>query len=75
MTDIPSTSWLITVDEAAKLLRISRSKLYQMIARGEVPHVRLGGGAGEQDRGAIRINPISLREWLEQLEGSKTPTS
>jgi excisionase family DNA binding protein len=65
--------WLITIAEAAKLLGISRTKLYTMVARGHIPYVRFCADTGELDRGAIRFNPITLQEWLKQLEESKTP--
>ena len=32
----------ITVAEAAKLLRVGRNALYEAVARGEVPHLRIG---------------------------------
>lgn len=34
---------ILTVKEAAAILRISQSKLYQMVKDGKVPHVSLGG--------------------------------
>jgi excisionase family DNA binding protein len=33
---------VLTVDEAARLLRIGRSSCYRAIARGEVPSIRVG---------------------------------
>ncbi len=47
---------LLTVPEAAKLLRISRNLAYDLVARGEIPAVRLGR--------VIRIPRGSLGEWL-----------
>ena len=35
-------SLLLTVPETAKLLRISRNLAYELVARGELPAVRLG---------------------------------
>lgn len=67
------TPWLITVEEAAKLIGISRSQVYKMIARREIPHVRFGGDMGEVERSSVRINPITLREWLQHLEESSMP--
>jgi excisionase family DNA binding protein len=32
----------LTVDEAAKVLGISRALAYELIARGEIPNLRLG---------------------------------
>ena len=36
------TDDVLTVEEAAKLLRIGRNALYDAISRGEVPHLRVG---------------------------------
>jgi excisionase family DNA binding protein len=33
---------VLTVDEAAKLLRVGRNTLYEAIGRGEVPYLRIG---------------------------------
>ena len=33
---------LLTVPETAKLLRISRNLAYELVARGELPAIRLG---------------------------------
>jgi len=32
----------MTVEEAAKLLSIGRNQAYEGVARGEIPHVRIG---------------------------------
>ncbi|MFD0856516.1 helix-turn-helix domain-containing protein [Actinomadura adrarensis] len=37
------TRLLLTVQEAAQALAISRSKLYELIASGELPSVRIDG--------------------------------
>ena len=37
-----SATLLLRVTEAARLLGVSRSTLYQLIAKGEIPVVRLG---------------------------------
>jgi excisionase family DNA binding protein len=34
--------WLVTLPEAARLLGVSRSKLYELVAAGELPTVRIG---------------------------------
>ncbi|HZU60732.1 MAG TPA: helix-turn-helix domain-containing protein [Solirubrobacteraceae bacterium] len=48
---------LLRVEEAARLLRIGRSKLYQLLARGELPVVRIGR--------SVRIPRRALEEWIE----------
>ena len=53
MTDGPI---LLTVPETARLLRISRNLAYELVARGELPAVRLGR--------VIRIPRSELDDWL-----------
>ena len=49
---------LLTVPETAQLLRISRNLAYELVARGELPAVRLGR--------VIRIPRSELDDWLEK---------
>lgn len=51
---------LITAKEAIKRLGISRTRFYEMTARGEIPHVRLGG--------SIYCRPSQLNRWVEEIE-------
>jgi excisionase family DNA binding protein len=37
-----TTTYLLRVEEAAEALQMSRSKLYEMIASGEIPSVTIG---------------------------------
>jgi excisionase family DNA binding protein len=48
---------VLTVDEAAGLLRVNRKTLYELIQRGELPGVRRLGRA-------IRIHRPTLIRWL-----------
>ena len=48
---------LLTVAEAAKLLRLSRSQVYNLVSAGQLPTVRLG------PRG-IRIPRQALLDWI-----------
>ena len=52
--------WLLRVEEAAELLGISRSFVYDLISSGQLPSVRIGG--------CRRIWAVQLREWLEQQD-------
>lgn len=47
---------VLTVAEAAKLLRIGRNTLYDAIGRGEVPHRRFGK--------TIRLSRSALMVWI-----------
>jgi excisionase family DNA binding protein len=48
---------LLTVDEAAEYLRISRRQVYNLLAAGELPHVRVGS--------RVRFDREALRAALE----------
>jgi excisionase family DNA binding protein len=50
---------LLTVTEAAKLLRISKSQLYLLIEQRRIPHIRL-----TQKRVVIR--ETDLISWLQK---------
>lgn len=54
---------LYTVAEAAKVLRMSRSKLYELIARGKITHYRSGG--------IIVLRDSFLEEYLDSIEQKK----
>jgi excisionase family DNA binding protein len=56
------------VKEAAGRLEVSQSTVYELCARGLLPHVRVGAG-----RGAIRINEDDLRAYLESCRAVKPP--
>lgn len=53
---------LLRFDEAARLLRISRSRLYEMVARGEVPGVVTFGRSR-------RISRVALERWVDEQAG------
>jgi excisionase family DNA binding protein len=55
------TQWqplLITVEEAAQMLSMGRTKLYDLIRYEGFPVVRFGK--------MVRIRPSDLHEWLEK---------
>ena len=52
---------LLTVDEVAERLRISKSSVYRRIEAGELPAVRLGTRA----RAPLRVHARELEHWLE----------
>ncbi|MCZ2109417.1 MAG: helix-turn-helix domain-containing protein [Dehalococcoidia bacterium] len=47
---------LLTVPETARILRISRNLAYELVARNEIPAIRLGR--------VIRVSRYSLNEWI-----------
>ena len=61
-TMTPQLDPIMTVGEMAEYLKISRSKAYAMVARKEIPHLRIGKN--------VRIRLKDLLKWLEtQIEG------
>ena len=53
---------LLTVAEAAELLRVHPNHVYELIRRGELPHVRLGR--------VIRLPRHRLEQWIEDECGA-----
>ena len=47
---------VLTVEQAAKFLRLGRNAVYDAIGRGEIPHRRIGR--------AIRLSRAALVQWL-----------
>lgn len=62
MTDEPRNFELLTVPEAARALRIGRNLAYALVARGELPSVRLGR--------IIRVPRGALARWLDAQSGN-----
>ena len=50
---------LLTTDEAARLLRVTRSTLYELVRSRGLPHVRIG------ERG-LRFTRSDLDEWIAE---------
>ena len=53
---------LVRADRAAQLCDVSRSKLYQMLADGTLPYVRLGK--------SIRVPVEALKDWIARNQVS-----
>lgn len=51
---------LVTPHEAAALIGIGRTRIYDMIARGAIPSVRIGR--------SVRVPLDALREWVSAHE-------
>lgn len=54
---------LLKVPEAANLLGLGRTKLYELIARGDIPVVRI-------DR-SVRISVETLEKWVASQVGKQ----
>ncbi len=51
---------LLRIPEVAETLGIGRTKIYELIATGELPAVRFGR--------AVRISVSTLQKWVEERE-------
>ena len=53
--------------EFAEAIGVSRSKGYELISRGDVPSVRLGG--------SVRVPVAALNQWIERKLATAQPTA
>ena len=58
---------IYTVSEISRILKMSRSKIYLLIQRKEIPHLKIGRN--------VRITESQLREWIEQNKEEMEPYS
>ena len=56
---------LLRIPEAAEQLGIGRTKIYEMISKGELPTIRIGR--------AVRISANTLQKWVEVREQQDVP--
>ena len=64
MNDAEVAPDVYTVDEVAQKLRIGRNTVYELVARGDIPHIRFGN--------TIRIPADELDEWLRASADDRT---
>jgi excisionase family DNA binding protein len=48
---------VFTIPEVAAYLKISKSKIYYLVSRKEIPHLKLGRN--------VRIRESDLQKWLD----------
>jgi excisionase family DNA binding protein len=49
---------ILTVPEVARYLKISKSKIYYLISRRQLPHLRIGRN--------VRVRQSDLKQWIEK---------
>jgi excisionase family DNA binding protein len=57
MTNEPQAVELLKPEEAAKVLAIGRTKVYDLLARGELPRVKVGA--------SVRVPRHALMDWIK----------
>ena len=53
---------LLRVEEAARRLGLSRSKVYLLVSTGEIPSVTIGRSR--------RVRSVDLERWINELRGA-----
>ncbi len=48
---------VLTIPEVAEYLRISKSKIYYLVSRNQIPHLKIGRN--------VRIRESDLQAWME----------
>ena len=54
-----SSKLLYRVDEVCEILGLSRSKVYELVANGDIPMLKIGRSA--------RVSRAALEKWLNSL--------
>ena len=54
----PSEDVIMTVPEVARHLKISKSKIYYLVSKKEIPHLKIGRN--------VRIRQADLQIWIEK---------
>lgn len=63
--EVSSQRLLLRVPEVAKALGLGRTKVYELIATGELPVIRLGR--------AVRVSVTALQKWVDEREKRSLP--
>ncbi|HEX6554945.1 MAG TPA: helix-turn-helix domain-containing protein [Ktedonobacteraceae bacterium] len=58
--EAPTQRLLLRVPEVAKALGLGRTKVYELIATGELPVIRLGR--------AVRVSVTALQKWVDERD-------
>lgn len=56
---------LLTVAEVERELRLGRTRVYQLLRAGQIPHVRVG-------ERAIRVTREDLHRWIESRQRQRS---
>jgi excisionase family DNA binding protein len=57
-------SVLMTIPQVVQALRLSRTKVYDLINSGQLPVIRIGR--------SVRVRSTDLERWVESLESSQS---
>lgn len=49
---------ILTIPEVARYLKMSKSKIYNLVSKKEIPHIKIGRN--------VRIRQADLQMWVEK---------
>ncbi len=49
---------ILTIPEVARYLKMSKSKVYNLVSKKEIPHLKIGRN--------VRIRQADLQRWIEK---------
>ena len=49
---------ILTIPEVARYLKMSKSKIYDLVSKKEIPHIKIGRN--------VRIRQTDLQIWMEK---------
>jgi len=49
---------ILTIPEVARYLKVSKSKIYSLVSRQEIPHLKIGRN--------VRIRQADLQMWMKK---------
>lgn len=49
---------ILTIPEVARYLKVSKSKIYELVSKKEIPHLKIGRN--------VRIRQVDLQVWVEK---------
>ena len=52
---------ILTIPEVARYLKISKSKIYYMVSKKQIPHIRIGRNVRVRETDLMRFLDVSLR--------------
>ena len=53
-----SEDTILTIPEVARYLKMSKSKIYDLVSKKEIPHIKIGRN--------VRIRQTDLQIWMEK---------
>ena len=59
-----SEDTILTIPEVARYLKMSKSKIYDLVSKKEIPHIKIGRN--------VRIRQTDLQLWMEKQTSQLT---